>query len=96
MSNRTFACLDCRKLQRRDQNLAHFYCPICAKECVCVPWKLHVPSPRKLRKWNAFWAQYFLEMRQLEAFRANKNIAEVYLPLLNKRWGRQVDRSAMQ
>lgn len=95
MSNRTFACLGCRKLQRRDQHTEHFFCPICADESVRVPWKLHVPSSRKVRKWNNFWARYFLEMRSLEEFKANKNIPEVYLPLQNQRWSREVHPSAM-
>ncbi|AYQ28678.1 hypothetical protein DT070_11980 [Polaromonas sp. SP1] len=60
-----------------------------------MPWKLHVPAPRKKRKWDAFWAQYLLECRQIEEFKANKNIAEVYLPLLNVRWSRKVGPSAM-
>jgi hypothetical protein len=64
-------------------------------ESICVPWKLHVPAPRKKRKWDAFWAQYLLESRQLEEFKANKNIAALYLPLLNVRWSRKVSPSAM-
>ena len=96
MSNRIFACLGCRKLQRRDQQTEQFFYPICGVESVRVPWKLHVPPPRKLRKWDAFWKQYLLEMRQLAEFKANKNIAELYLPLHNQRWHREIGPSAMR
>jgi hypothetical protein len=95
MSNRTFACLECRKLQRRSQHAEAFFCPICAKESIRVPWKLHVPSPRKVKKWNAFWTQYLLEMRQREEFMANKNVSELYLPLQNKLLRRKVGPHAM-
>jgi len=41
MSNRTFACLHCRKLQRKDQNIAAFFGPLCGRESVRVHWKPH-------------------------------------------------------
>ncbi len=64
-------CLpSCRKLQRKDQSIAEFRCPHCGAPCICVHWKLHVPAPKKRKKWNAFWAQYLLELRQLESFRS--------------------------
>ncbi len=88
MSNRTFACLNCRKLQRRPQKIASVLCPLCRNECICVHWKLHVPAPRKRRKWNKFWTQYLLELRQIEGFRAGDGPDEMYLPLLNQRWKR--------
>jgi DNA-directed RNA polymerase subunit RPC12/RpoP len=84
MSNRTFACLQCRKLQRRDQNTKEFFCPQCGQESIRVHWKLHVPAPRKLRKWNSFWERYLLELRQIEEFRSNTSITELHLPLLNQ------------
>ena len=84
MSNRTFACLQCRKLQRKDQNTPAFFCPVCGQESIRVHWKLHVPAPRKVRKWNSFWDRYLLELRQIEEFRSNPNITELRLPLLNQ------------
>lgn len=84
MSNRTFACLACRKLQRKPATLASFACPICHADCVRVHWKLHVPSPRKARKWDKFWAQYLLELRQIEQFNAGQLGKELYVPLLNQ------------
>ena len=58
MSNRTYACLDCRKLQRKPAQRDTVLCPLCRRECIGVHWKLHVPAPRKRRKWEAFWKQY--------------------------------------
>ena len=88
MSNRTFACLSCRKLQRKSQSLERFSCPVCKSECIRVHWKLHVPAPRKTKKWDKFWATYLAELRQLAEFRSGDGPAEVYLPLLNQRHAR--------
>jgi hypothetical protein len=88
MSNRTFACLACRKLQRKPATLAAFACPVCGGDCVRVHWKLHVPAPKKRRKWDKFWQQYLLELRQLEVFRAGGGPAVLELPLLSQRWVR--------
>lgn len=90
MSNRTFACLACRKLQRKPQSLESFACPVCGSDCIRVHWKLHVPAPRKIKKWNAFWSQYLLELRQLGEFRSGSGPAVLELPLLNQRWVRKV------
>ncbi|OYT88653.1 MAG: hypothetical protein CFE43_21400 [Burkholderiales bacterium PBB3] len=84
MSNRTFACLQCRKLQRRSQSIAAFFCPICGVESVRVNWKLHVPAPKKRKKWDSFWSRYLLELRQIEEFMRDPSITEVRLPLLNQ------------
>jgi hypothetical protein len=89
MSNRTFACLSCRKLQRKHQSTVEFRCPHCGAPCICVHWKLHVPAPKKRKKWNAFWAQYLLELRQLESFRSGDGPDVLTLPLLNQRWIRR-------
>tara|TARA_Y100001972_G_scaffold117133_1_gene155804 strand:- start:2528 stop:2860 length:333 start_codon:yes stop_codon:yes gene_type:complete len=88
MSNRTFACLDCRKLQRRSQHTEAFHCPHCGKECIRVHWKLHVPAPSRPKKWDAFWTQYLYELRLLEEFRADKNQLALHLPLLNQTFRR--------
>lgn len=85
MSNRTFACLTCRKLQRKPATQETFRCPQCGGECLRVHWKLHVPAPRKVKKWNAFWAQYLLERRQIDEFYAGRLGDELVLPLLNRR-----------
>ncbi|WP_457325876.1 hypothetical protein [Roseateles sp. P5_E11] len=84
MSNRTFACLQCRKLQRKDQNVPNFHCPHCGQESIRVHWKLHVPAPRKVKKWNSFWDRYLAELQKIEEFRFNPNITEMHLPLLNQ------------
>lgn len=84
MSNRTFACLHCRKLQRRNQHVAAFFCPLCGRESIRVHWKLHVPAPRKVKKWNTFWDRYLSELRQIEEFKSNPSIPEIRLPLLNQ------------
>jgi DNA-directed RNA polymerase subunit RPC12/RpoP len=89
MSNRTFACLTCRKLQRKPQSMATFACPHCRGDCIRVHWKLHVPAPKKRRKWNAFWAQYQLELRHLERFHAGLGPAVLELSLLSQRWVRK-------
>ena len=84
MSNRTFVCLSCKKLNRKDQSVKTFYCPICHKECIQVHKKLHVPAPKKKKKWDKFWSQYLYELRQIEEFNGNKNIKRIELPLLNQ------------
>ncbi|WP_313917046.1 hypothetical protein [Tahibacter sp.] len=87
MSNRTFACLDCRKLQRKpSQRAVAVICPHCRQECIVVAWKLHVPAPRKRKKWDAFWKQYLLELRLIQQKRANPHMGSMYLPLLNQYW----------
>lgn len=88
MSNRTFACLYCKKLQRKDQNIDSFHCPLCGRESIRVHWKLRVPAPRKKKKWDAFWSQYLFELRQIEQFRSDINIQEIQLPLLNMKFRR--------
>ncbi|MDI9237881.1 hypothetical protein QLQ15_03010 [Lysobacter sp. LF1] len=85
MSNRTFACLACRKLQRKPQSIAAFAFPVCHADCIRVDWKLHVPAPRKRRKWDRFWAQYLLERRMTEQFNDGLLGEELVLPLLNRR-----------
>lgn len=85
MSNRTFACLTCRKLQRKPATQMAFACPQCGGDCLRVHGKLHVPAPRKVRKWNRFWAQYLAERRQIEEFHAGRLGDELVLPLLNRR-----------
>jgi hypothetical protein len=85
MSNRTFVCLACRKLQRKPQGIDSFSCPHCKAECIRVHWKLHVPAPRKKRKWDKFWQQYLLELRQIEEFNSRTTPEVLYLPLLNQR-----------
>ena len=84
MSNRTFACLRCRKLQRKDQSLKVFNCPICGEQCERVPWKLRVPAPSKVKQWDRFWQQYLFECRQIAEFEANPHIKELHLTLLNQ------------
>lgn len=86
MSNRTFACLHCRTLQRKPAVTHGIPCPHCGRECLCVHWKLHVPAPRKKRKWDKFWQQYLLELRLIEQFRAGLIRHSMYLPLLNQFW----------
>lgn len=88
MSNRTYACLDCRKLQRKPAQRDTVLCPLCRRECIGVHWKLHVPAPRKRRKWEAFWKQYLLELRLLAEYHANPQIRRLELPLLNQSWFR--------
>ncbi|MEO8672876.1 MAG: hypothetical protein ABI411_16270 [Tahibacter sp.] len=88
MSNRTFACLVCKKLQRKPRALDVFLCPVCKFECIRVHAKLHVPATRKLKKWNTFWAQYLTERSQLAEFHAGRGPAEICLPLLSQRWVR--------
>jgi DNA-directed RNA polymerase subunit RPC12/RpoP len=89
MSNRTFACLKCRRTQRKPATLPAFRCPACGSECVRVHWKLHVPAPSRRRKWDAFWKQYLLELRMIEQFRAGIGPDVIELPLLNQRHVRQ-------
>lgn len=93
MSNRTFACLHCRKLQRKPQGMLEFSCPHCGKACIRVHWKLHVPAPRKIRKWNRFWNAYLQEHRLIEQHRAGKGPDVIELPLLNQRWVRRKSHS---
>ena len=93
MSNRTFACLTCRRTQRKPATLSMFRCPACGRECVRVHWKLHVPAPGRRKKWDAFWKQYLLELRLLEQFGAGLGPDVLELPLLNQRHARMVPGS---
>ena len=63
-------------------------CSGCGRPCEYVHWKLHIPSPKNRRAWDAFWAQYLLEKREIERFEADRSTEEVDLPLLNRRLSR--------
>ena len=89
MSNRTYACLACRKLQRKPAVRERVTCPACNADCLCVHWKLHVPAPKKRKKWDAFWKQYLLERRLIEVFQAGGGPPVLELPLLNQRFTRR-------
>lgn len=84
MSNRTWACVDCKQKYRRDQNaLRVVKCAVCGNECEKVGWKIRVPSPRSDRKWKQFWQAYFREKELIIAAKNSQLFEAVYLPLHN-------------
>lgn len=83
MSNRTWACVPCRKSYRRAQSVEAVVCAECHQPCEAVPWKLRVPSPRRDKEWEAFWAAYRAEKALLEAYRRGELRETLTLPLLN-------------
>jgi len=85
MSNRTWVCLDCRKSFRRYQGVQDVICSVCGRPCEYVDWKLHIPSPKKVKEWDAFWTQYLFEKRAILRFEADTNVREITLPLLNQK-----------
>ena len=82
MSNRTWTCVPCRKSYRRVQSLEAVACPHCHRSCEYVHWKMRVPSPRRLKEWEAFWAAYRAEKALLAAHHRGELREAVELPLL--------------
>lgn len=91
MSNRTWACVDCGKTYRRDQNITYTVaCAICGNECEYVHWKIHVPSPKKVKEWKQFWTLYRKEKQLLEQWQQDQTIDAIKLDILNmKLWPRK-------
>jgi hypothetical protein len=86
MSNRTWACIECKQKYRRDQNAEKAVkCAICGNVCEQVHWKIRVPSPKKDREWKKFWSVYLKEKEQLDKFYNNQLVEEVVLDIHNMR-----------
>ncbi len=83
LSKRTWACIECGKTFRRDQTVQSVRCAHCGQPCEYVHWKIHIPSPKNRKEWNAFWRQYREEKRQLEAFHNGTLTESVRLEILN-------------
>lgn len=83
MSQRTWVCVPCGKSYRRGQGAEHVLCPHCHGPCEYVHWKMHIPSPRQRKAWNAFWAKYRAEKDLLDAFNRGELRESVTLELLN-------------
>mgnify|MGYP003386463899 CR=1 FL=1 len=84
MSNRTWACIDCRQKYRRDQNSKNAVkCALCGKVCEQVGWKIRVPSPKKDKKWVKFWNTYFQEKELLVKYKNRELHESVYLQMHN-------------
>lgn len=83
MSNRTWACVSCRKSFRRDQSVPAVACPHCHQVCEAVHTKMRVPSPRRVKAWDAFWDAYRAEKALLAAHSRGELREKVNLPLLN-------------
>lgn len=83
MSNRTWTCVSCRKSYRRVQTVTAVACPHCHQPCEYVHWKMRVPSPRRPKEWDEFWARYRAEKSLLAAHERGELAEAVELPLLN-------------
>ncbi len=83
MSNRTWACIPCRKTFRRIQTEALLSCPQCGAACEFVDWKMRVPPTRNVKRWIEFWNQYRQEKRTLQNFHEGTLKSETKLELLN-------------
>ena len=84
MSNRTWVCLNCKKSYRRDSSVGSLPCPKCKANCEYVHWKIHIPSPKNAKRWDAFWRLYRNEKRQIEEFLRDASIKAITLKLLNQ------------
>ncbi|MBI4833966.1 MAG: hypothetical protein HY811_03995 [Planctomycetes bacterium] len=85
MSNRTWVCIECGKSYRRNQAVESVQCAICRKKCEYVHWKIHIPSPKKTKEWQRFWALYKKEKKLIAIWIDDKSIKEINLNLLNKK-----------
>ena len=83
ISNRTWACIDCGKTYRRVQTVDAVNCAHCGDPCERLPWKVRVPSPKNRKEWDAFWTQYRMELRQLQAWRSGTLAEPTTLKILN-------------
>jgi hypothetical protein len=83
MSNRTWTCVPCRKSYRRVQTTTSLECPGCHGPCEYVHWKIRVPSPKRTKAWEEFWAKYKVEKALLDAFHRGELRQDVKLELLN-------------
>jgi len=84
MSNRTWACISCRKKYRRIQSSDRpVICAICRNECEYVHWKVRVPSPKNEKEWRRFWSIYLSEKQALVKFYNDELIEEITLDILN-------------
>jgi hypothetical protein len=48
-----------------------------------VHWKTRLPSPRRAKEWDEFWAKYRAEKALLDAFHRGELHESVTLELLN-------------
>lgn len=83
MSQRTWACVPCRKSYRRPWNVPAFACPSCKASCEFVHWKVRIPSPRRPRAWRRFWDEYRAEKALLDRHRRGELREGVLLKILN-------------
>ena len=84
MSNRTWACVQCRKSYRRVQTISSVACPECHQSCEQVEWKMRIPSPDNHKEWGEFWSAYRAEKALEAAYLQGELHESVYLPLLNR------------
>lgn len=76
MSKRTWTCVPCRKSYRRKQSITSVECPSCHGLCVSVHWSVRIPSPKRIKEWDEFWAQYKAdEALREDVERVNREIA---------------------
>lgn len=83
MSQRTWVCVPCERSYRRNQNIESLDCPNCGKQCEYVHWKIRIPSSRRRKEWNAFWAKYRAEKALLRRYERGELRDNVRLELLN-------------
>ena len=58
MSKRTLVCVPCRKSYLRKRSLSSVDCPACHSPCVSVDPYVRIPSPKRTKEWDQFWASY--------------------------------------
>jgi hypothetical protein len=83
MSQRTWVCVPCQKSYRRSQDVRSLRCPNCQGECEYVHWKIRIPSPKRKKAWDGFWAKYRAEKALLQAHYRGELRETVRLELLN-------------
>ena len=82
MSNRTWTCVRCRKSYRRVQAITAVACSTCHGPCEYVHSKIRVPSPKRVKAWDEFWAKYLAEKVQLATYHRGELRQGVTLELL--------------
>lgn len=70
MSKRTWACVECGTVYRRETDGSSVRCADCGQTCESLPWKVRLPSPKKQKQWTNFWNDYHAEVAEYEAWQA--------------------------
>lgn len=74
MSNKTWACFDCRVVMRRPFSQKETKCPQCGKLCLFIGHKIPIPSKHKVKEWELLRKQITQEKIESESARIKSEI----------------------